>query len=195
MNDGATPLDPDELNGLKISVRTREELDNAEFANIVRGLSWAAENPVSLEEILTISYICKLHGKMFGDVWKWAGVFRKSDKNIGVYWPHISMEMKNTLDDAKTWIACHTYPKLEIAVRLHHRLVKIHPFVNGNGRITRLLATMVAEKMDCGTLPWCGLSLSSINNLGNARKKYLDALKAADNGDCSLLVKFATSEL
>lgn len=89
MIKGSTPLDIDELQGIKIKVFSRKELDDAEYINIAAGIDWAEQNPLPIPEMLTVNYLCDLHSHMFGNVWNWAGKFRKSDKNIGVSWPYI----------------------------------------------------------------------------------------------------------
>jgi Fic-DOC domain mobile mystery protein B len=76
----------------------------------------------------------RLHERLFGDVWDWAGSFRKTGKSIGIEPIHIGVELRTLMDDAKYWVEHKTYPSSEAAIRLHHRLTKIHPFANGNGR-------------------------------------------------------------
>ncbi len=132
--NGATPIDPDEMEGLKIGhITTREELNRFEQDNINEALQWLQSRRKS--DILTEKFAKTLHQKMFGKVWKWAGTFRKSGKNIGVDWHKISTELHVILHDVRYWIDQKTYPDAEIAVRFHHRLVWVHPFANGNGRI------------------------------------------------------------
>ena len=85
--------------------------------------------------------------KMYGDVWKWAGEFRKSDKNIGVKWTQIAIELKNLLDDTKYWMDNKTVHPEEIAIRFKHRIVAIHCFPNGNGRHSRMMADIIIESI------------------------------------------------
>jgi Protein involved in cell division len=58
----------------------------------------------------------------------------------------------------------HTFPNLEIAVRLHHRLVLIHPFPNGNGRISRLMADLLMQQLGEPRLYWDDASLNDITD-------------------------------
>lgn len=126
--DGATPLDPDELEGLKLKhITTRTELDRWEQDNIADAIDWLSKRRKKTD-ILTEEFITKLHIRMFGKVWTWAGSFRRSGKNIGVDWPIIAIELKNLLDDVRYWIENSTYEPEEIAARFHHRLVFIHLF-------------------------------------------------------------------
>ena len=131
-----------------------------------------------------------MHKRMFGQVWKWAGEYRTTERNIGVAPYQIPVKLKTLFDDVKFWMENHTFPNLEIAVRLHHRLVLIHPFPNGNGRISRLMADLLMQQLGEPRLYWGDASLTDITDL---RKKYIDALHAADSGDYTELIKFVTT--
>ena len=125
--EGATPIDPDEATGLLLThITTREELDRWEQDNIYEALEWLEKTKP--KDILNETFIRKLHKQMFGNVWKWAGMFRQSDKNIGGRWWQISADLKDLCDDTRLWVGSRNEPSDEIAVRFHHRLVLIHPF-------------------------------------------------------------------
>ena len=187
---GSTPLDPEEINGLKIiHINTRAELDRWELENIQEGLLWAErQKPLKL---ITEDFIPTLHKMMFSKVWKWAGSYRKTNKNIGVNWPHIPSELRNLMGDLDYWIKNNSFAPVEIGVRFHHRLVWIHPFPNGNGRHERLNTDlMITRYFGEKAFTW-GSNLA----LGTAalRKTYIDALKDADNRDYAALEKFVYS--
>lgn len=188
--DGATPLDYNELNGLlPTHITTRGELDFLEMENIKQAIMWS-EN-LKTTDILNIEFICKLHKKMFSNVWRWAGKFRKSQKNIGIPYIHIEVELQTLCDDAQTWIEYNTYSPDEFAARFHHRLVFIHPFSNGNGRHARLMADLILEKLFAAEVfSWGGESLA---NHKKSREEYIKALKIADEHDYSLLLEFVRS--
>ncbi|MGB3364401.1 MAG: mobile mystery protein B [Thermodesulfobacteriota bacterium] len=189
--EGATPLDSDELEGLKYKhITTKGELDQLEQGNIQMGLVWLSRsrNPDLLSEEL----IRKLHKQLFGDVWKWAGKFRTTGKNIGVDAAQIGAQLRMLLDNTKYWIENETYPAEEIAIRFHHRLVYIHLFPNGNGRHARIMADALLTKlMKKKPIDWAGgYDLQLMINV--RRKEYIAALRAADNNDYSLLFAFAS---
>jgi len=143
--DGTTPLDYDELKGLlPTHITTRGELDFLEMENINQAIIWSES--LKTTDIINIEFICKLHKKMFSNVWKWAGKFRKSQKNIGIPYIQIEVELQTLCDDAQAWSEYNTYSPDEFAARFHHRLVFIHPFSNGNGRHARLMADLILEK-------------------------------------------------
>jgi Fic-DOC domain mobile mystery protein B len=192
--DGATPLNPDDAEGLKPTwIATREELNQAEMANITQAVIWAyvGRRPVAtVEDLLTISFSDLLHKKMFADVWTWAGTHRRSQTNIGVEPYLIVPQMKLALDDALFWHDRQTYPPTEIAVRLHHRLVVVHPYPNGNGRHTRMMADLYLYVVGLQRLSWGGESLVGHSA---ARRKYIAAVVAANGHDIAPLLEFATS--
>lgn len=184
---GATPLMPEELEGLKLKhITNRGELDRWEQENIQDALAWLkrVRNP----EILSEDFILELHKRMFGKVWRWAGQFRRTDKNIGVSWTRIAIELRQLVDDAKAWVEFKTYPADEIAYRFHHRLVWIHLFPNGNGRHSRLMADIIlTELFGIEAFTWGQDDLLRANEI---RKQYIKALKTADQHDYSLLGEF-----
>lgn len=186
--DGATPLDPDELDGLKFKhVSTRGELDQLEQAGITEGLKWLdkQKNP----DVLSEAFVLELHKRLFGSVWKWTGIFRRTEKNIGVDPIQIAIQLRQLLDDAKYWVEHGTYSPKELAARFHHKLVFIHPFPNGNGRHARVMADAVLTKLlNEPAIDWAGgYRLEAMNE---RRDQYIAALRAADGHDMSALLEF-----
>lgn len=189
---GQTPLSEEEKEGLLIkSVTTRGELDELEQLNIEKAVGWTLNNKFTKEKILTEDFIKNVHKKMLGDVWEWAGKFRKSDKNIGVDWKQISVELRKLLDDTKFWIDNSTYPPDEIAVRFKHRLVNIHCFPNGNGRHSRIMADIIIESIfGKEVFTW---NNSNLVKPDKTRIEYLESIKKADKGIIKPLIVFARS--
>jgi len=189
--DGATPLDPNELSGLKLDyITTREELNRWEQDNINEAINWL-EKRRNKKDILNQAFVKKLHKKMFEKVWSWAGSFRQTNKNIGVDKYVIGQELLLFLDDVKYWIENQTYKPDEIGTRFHHRLVLIHPFANGNGRHARLMAdTLMTNILEASSFSW---GSANLNTQGDVRRQYISALKSADNHDYSSLIEFVRS--
>jgi Fic-DOC domain mobile mystery protein B len=184
---GATPLDPDEAAGLLLThITTRSELDRWEQGNIIEALAWLDQTKPS--DILNEQFIRALHRRMFGRVWKWAGDFRQSDKNIGGPWHQVPMSVKNLCDDARLWINLREEEPDQVAVRFHHRLVSIHPFANGNGRHARLMTDVFLEAvLKRPKFTWGSADLSKP---GDARHRYIAALHEADQNNYVPLNKF-----
>lgn len=196
-SDGQTPLDDDDLRGLRLTyIATRGELDAAEQGNIVAGRAWATGRVRTIDEILDDRFLRSLHREMFGDVWRWAGRYRQTGKNIGIDWPQIPEAVRNLCGDARVWCAAApgAAERDSAAVEFHHRLVFIHPFVNGNGRHARFAADIVVAAIGRPVFTWGGQSPVVPTAAGDpVRNSYLDALRLADRGDLQPLVAFARS--
>jgi Fic-DOC domain mobile mystery protein B len=178
---GQTPIDDDEKQALIPSLNTLEELNIWEHENIIEARKWALNSRVlSRYNVCDVEFLLKLHKKMFGKVWKWAGQFRISGKNIGCDPYQIRTELKTLCDDAKYWLEYQTYSIEQLALAFHHRLVKIHPFSNGNGRHARLVSDCIIKKLaPSKKIDWQGRNLRSAEEL---RKSYILALRKADSG-------------
>lgn len=188
--EGQTPLDENEKEGLKItSITTQGELDEFEQLNIEKAVEWTIRTNLNAEKILTEKFVKDLHKRMYGEVWKWAGEFRRSEKNIGITWTRIGSELKNLLDDTKYWIENNTYSPEEIAIRFKHRIVSIHCFPNGNGRHSRLMADIIIESIFGKEIfSW---HQSNMAKADETRKEYINSLREADNGNIKPLIEFA----
>ena len=186
-HSGATPINPDEIRDLIPDyISTMGELNQVEQSNIADAFVWADKQ--NLEELLTGTFVFKVHEQMFNRVWKWAGKTRRSNKNIGVMKEHIMNDLAQLLGDAKYWVEHKVFSIDEAAVRFHHRLVQVHIFPNGNGRHARLMTDLFLKKFEASKFSW-----GSIEVKDKTRDGYIAALKAADNGDFKLLLKFARS--
>lgn len=189
--DDATPLEPEEREGLlQTWITHRSDLNEAEQENIVKGAAWARSRRQRNADILNEGFARSLHRRMFGDVWQWAGTFRQTERNIGIEAHRIPNDIGMMFDDVRHWVDHETFPPDEIAVRLHHRLVAIHPFPNGNGRHARLMADLLIERLGGQPFTWGG---GSLHDIGELRRQYIDALRAADNHDIEPLIAFARS--
>lgn len=193
-DDTSTPLTFEQLQGLIPSqIVSRADLNAAEQRNIIKGsqkIRRSLKNK-AVEAILTDGFVRKLHKEMFADVWKWAGKYRQHDTNLGVQFLKIPIELRQLLGDARFWLEHNSYPSIDEAVlRLHHRLVLIHPFPNGNGRHARLMADLLMEKLGFSRFSW---GQANLITPGEARGAYIQALQAADNNEIRLLLAFARS--
>lgn len=187
-DDAATPLEPEEREGLLPSYITlRRELNEAEQQNIGEAQRWAfSRRRNTLDE----AFLRRLHKRMFDDVWRWAGEYRTTARNIGIEAWQIGTQLRQLLEDVQYWVDHTTYPADEIAARFHHRLVWIHPFPNGNGRHARLAADLLAVQLGQKPFTWGRVSLVTA---GETRRRYVAALRAADNHDIGLLLEFVRS--
>jgi Fic-DOC domain mobile mystery protein B len=189
--EDATPLAAEEREQLLQSwITHRADLNRAEEVNILDGAAWARGRRRRPADMLSTGFATLLHRQMFGDVWKWAGTWRTTARNIGVDAWRIGTDVAALLDDVRFWIEHETYPPDELAVRLHHRLVAIHPFPNGNGRHSRLMADLLVERLGRTPFSW---GSGTLVNAGDLRRRYVAALRAADHHDIGPLLAFARS--
>lgn len=187
-DDANTPLTAEEREQLIPSYITlRHELNEAEQVNIGDALRWAYARR---RDVLDQDFLSELHRRMFGDVWRWAGQYRTTARNIGIDAYRIAVEVRHAIDDAKYWIAHEVYAPDEIAVRFSHKIVAIHPFPNGNGRFSRLLGDLLAEQLGQRAFTW---GRANLVDAGQTRKLYIEALRAADSHDVAPLLGFARS--
>lgn len=189
---GATPLEQEDLECLIPDfVATRADLNQVEFENITKALPWAQQQARSLgpERLLDYGFMLRLHRRMFGDVWTWAGKQRRRATNIGVDVHLITTQSQLLLDDAKLWHAQSVFEPDILAARIHSRLASIHPFPNGNGRCTRMMADLYLVSIGAEPFTWGGEDLGVD---GSGRALYIAALiTAVDTGDHADLIKFA----
>ena len=182
----STPLSEEEKEGLIPTwIVFRKELNAVELNGILKAERWLFSR--KHKDILTESFVKRLHKEMFKDVWIWAGRFRLTERNIGIPPWQICTQLKLLFDDARYWIENRTYPPDEIGARFHHRLVFIHPFSNGNGRHSRLMADVLMKEIGQSRFNW---GQGSLVEVSENRKRYIQALVTADKGDILPLIEF-----
>jgi Fic-DOC domain mobile mystery protein B len=184
--DGETLLDPDEAEGLLPDLQTQRELNEWEQANILKAYPWAFGRASG--RVFEVTFALELHRRMFDETWQWAGQLRRSDKSIGAPWHTIPDRLKQTLDNAAYWTEHRTYAPDETAVRFHHQLVSVHPFPNGNGRHSRLMADVLLHNQGLSAFTW---GSSDLSHRSEARELYLSRIRTADRGDYEPLLRLA----
>jgi Fic-DOC domain mobile mystery protein B len=186
--DDATPLD--DISGLKLpkgKVYTLKEIYIAEANNIALAtLKYLSAPPSKKTAPFTYEWFQELHFEMFGNVWEWAGKFRQIELSIGIKAYQVPSALKELADDIEFWNKHKTFDIYETAARIHHKAVQIHPFQNGNGRWSRMLANIYLRQHGSMPVKWQEDLLAKENP---KRDEYIKALKAADNGEYSALIE------
>jgi len=186
--DDATPLD--DTSGLKLPKSksyTLKEVYHKEAENIANAvLKYLSAEPSKKEAPFSYAWVLELHTEMFGNVWEWAGKLRQCELSIGIKAYLVSTELKKLVDDIAYWEKHKTFDTIEIATKIHHRAVQIHPFQNGNGRWSRMLANIYLRQNGLMPVRWQEDLLAKENP---NRAEYIQALKKADNGDYTDLIK------
>ena len=186
--ENATPLTAEEREGLIPShVTLRSELNELEQQNILEADTWASlrkRDPVGEQ------FGRNLHKRMFRNVWNWAGAYRTSNKNLGVDRQLILPRLYEAMEQTQYWINNKTFRRTKSPCGSIIKLVSIHPFPDGNGRWSRLMADILIVKLGEKRFTWGGKSLRGASE---TRDAYIATLKAADNQDFTSLFAFARS--
>ena len=188
-DDDSTPVNADEIHNLiPLHIQTQAELNMWEQNNISFAERKLFKGKKNIE--LSGDFIKKVHKIMFNNTWKWAGKFRTINTNIGIDWIKIPQELKVLCDDVEFQKKNNSFDLEEIAIRFSHRLVYIHPFVNGNGRCSRLITDLLMFKAGFPRFSWGSKNLTAISEV---RSSYIQALQEADKHNIEPLINFARS--
>jgi Fic-DOC domain mobile mystery protein B len=184
--EGESPIDPSGLRN-RGAIRNRRELAAAEARGIHRAMvKYLAARPSRRSAPFTFEWFLKLHREMFGEVWTWAGILRTHDLNLGVTHALIREQLAALVADLHSWTGF-GHALEDQAVWLHHRAVSIHPFENGNGRWSRLLANIWLRRHERPIILWPDRLLGPTSAV---RGDYIDAMRAGDHGNFGPLGRF-----
>lgn len=191
--EGATPIE--DASGLIPDwIFTYEDLCAAEAENILVASNKHLNRHKNPHKKWFIEkYIRNVHHDMFENVWDWAGKYRDSSLSIGVPAAQIREEIKKLCEDVEYWDS-ETYEQMAVierAARIHHRLTKIHPFRNGNGRHARLMADIYIHSHKHPLPNWP----TNISQETDTRTRYLKALQTADHGNYTPLIEYTNHYL
>lgn len=198
--EGAQLLSPEDFEGLIPSyLLTRADLNRAEAENIAKArirLRKDARRYSNIETLLDDMTLRVIHKEMFGDVWEWAGAYRRLMTNIGVMPEQVPVRTRelclNTRVMAEFCDRDNAWDCDELACRFHWELVRVHPFLNGNGRHARMVADLLAVALGRPVFSW---GANDYAEGAAARGAYLAAILKANEtcGDVKDLVTFARS--
>jgi len=181
--DGSTPIA--DCSGLIPGhITTQAQLNEWEKTNIIAAQKkyLARRRKYAFDS----GFFRAVHRDMFDATWEWAGIFKKCNFNLGIDFHQVPVEMKKLSDDVKYWLKNETFGILEQSVRLHHRLVHIHAFQNGNGRHARLIQDIFLFNNEHPLPSWPS---GEIIEKTDIRSRYIKALKSADKGGYLPLLK------
>lgn len=195
---GETPLPHDELTALlpEVVEVLGEPVTRADVYDLEQALQGQAEGELMLAaidgslplaDLLTDYFVRDLHASLYGPIWDWAGKWQRWELNIGVAPERITVELRESLGTiAYRWGHTDDWAAHALGVVVHAETVRIHPFVDGNGRTTRLLADLAfaaAQDPTVWRYDW---------DLDKAR--YIEQLRAYDvHRDVTALAAFVQS--
>jgi fido (protein-threonine AMPylation protein) len=192
---GETPLPQEELTALLPEVIDvlDKPIRRADVYDLEQGIQdkafdelmpSAVDGSLSLDELLTDYFVRDLHTRLFGPVWAWAGRWRRLELNIGVAPDQIAVELRSALDNiAYRWEHTDDWTARELGIVVHAETVRIHPFIDGNGRATRFLADLVFATVQDPTVLQYDWELH--------KPRYIELLRAYDgHRDVGALASF-----
>jgi Fic-DOC domain mobile mystery protein B len=189
---GATSLSDEDLLGLRpIWISNRSDLNQAEAQNIANAFQKFKRRRFPTTKVLDAMFVRELHKSMYSEVWTWAGQYRLVETTIGIAPAQIPEAVVNLLADATYWLDTDNSNQIDKAVtEIHHRLVAIHPFRNGNGRLCRFFADLILTSKNQNPFSWGG---GVIDRDSDVRSSYISALRKADHGNYQALYDFVRS--
>jgi cell filamentation protein len=132
----------------------------------------------------TAGDICYIHKTWLGDIYEWAGKYRqvKMDKDgFPFAYPEQIPKLMTEFEKGplRQFTPCR-FETLEEVIKalaiVHAELVLIHPFREGNGRVARMLATLMALQAGLPPLDFSGIT-------GKKKKEYIQAIHAGFKGN------------
>lgn len=152
---GETPLPFEELDALlpraraildePITKAAVYDLEQAIEASVAEELiTEVLEGRLTLEALLEPGFLRNLHEQLYGSIWQWAGQNRRHLLNIGVDPAYVALELRTAIEAIRyRWGHTEDWSARELGVAAHAECVRVHPFVDGNGRSTRVYADLL----------------------------------------------------
>lgn len=133
-----------------------------------------ADGSVTVPSLLETSAVLDLHRQLYVDIWKWAGVVRVRELTIGILASRVWSELDSSLGNfAFQWEAGSVANPRLFSLQVHAELTRIHPFSDGNGRSSRLLADLVYAASQ-------GTEFTTTFDWAISKPSYVEALRAYD---------------
>lgn len=165
--------------GITVSRKSlREVLEAKNHPEAITYVEELSKRSILEEDVL------KVHELLLKGVDETAGSYRTGQVRItgADFMPPSPQQIKSTIAKTLEWL--HMNPDelrpIELAAAFHHKLVYVHPFFEGNGRVARLLMNCVLLRS----------SYPFVVILRNDRGRYYRTLREADHGNLSPFVNF-----
>jgi cell filamentation protein len=145
---------------------------------------------VRIDQRFTAADVCHFHRSWLREIYPWAGEYRQVNLSKGDLIFASAREVPRLMKalekgDLAKHTPCRPGPAVEVASSLavvHAELVLIHPFRDGNGRVARLLATLMALQAGLPPLDFGGLDRKG-------KPRYFSAVRAALGRDYEPLTR------
>jgi len=185
----------DDISGLIPDIGTRRELNAQEAANVRDAVLEYFGDPVVPPDgaEFDFTWMRAVHKAMFGKVWRWAGTRRNCNLNIGVEWIHIEAHLLDLCESIPYFLTTKRLPSQPLTdtdgdrsqamkdiAHLHYQLVRIHPFLNGNGRWSRFVSNIYQLRFTNTFTRWPDELVGKSGETSPLRAGYIEAMKAVD---------------
>ena len=172
-----------------LGIRSKREMDALEATKLADATDWTIRH-VTADQRFTAADICHWHKQWLGEVYPWAGKYRQVNISKGGFVfamaaqvPRLMQEFER--DALARYTPCASDNQgdvLEALAITHCELVLIHPFREGNGRLSRLLSQLMALQ--------AGLPLLNFSVIrGKQREKYFAAVRAGMGRDYAPMIE------
>lgn len=180
-----------------LGITDKDQLNEQEalgVATVERYLLEELDYPVAL----SVALLQDLHRRAFGQLYDWAGQWRRTVPNVGAYLPpaaeRVPLLLYEWADEVRHRqqllpAGCAPAQLAALLAYAHHRLVAIHPFTNGNGRTARLVTDLLAYNHGYQAV------VLYQREQGAARTQYLAAIRQADAYDLRGLQQLISAQL
>lgn len=162
----------------QLGIRSKRAMDGIEAAKLADATDWAIRH-VAADQRFTTADICQWHRQWLGEVYPWAGEYRQVNVSKGSFVFAMAAQVPRLMQEFEREVLARYTPctfdnpekVLEALAITHCELVLIHPFREGNGRVSRLLSTLMALQAGLPLLNFSGVK-------GRQREAYFAAVQA-----------------
>lgn len=166
-----------------VGIRRKREMDALEAVELFKATTWAIRH-YSEDHRFTAADIDLLHRQWFGKVYEWAGEYRQVNISKGGFAFAMAAQIPRLMNELEQKILTKFTPcnftdledTVEALAVTHCELILIHPFREGNGRVSRLLSTLMALQAGLPLLDFSGIK-------GKTRQAYFMAVQASMGND------------
>ena len=167
----------------KLGISDHSEMEEVEL-DLLDQLTGALLEEVSEDQTITAMNLCEWHRRWLGNVYEWAGQYRSVNMSKGDFHfaaSHLVPKLMQDFNDKylAIYTPCNGMDEkqlIDALAKIHIEFILIHPFREGNGRLSRFLANMMSLQ--------AGQPLLDFSYMDEKKQEYFSAIQAGlDNYD------------
>ena len=176
------PGSDDQVLRNKLGILDPEEMDDIEL-DLLRQLTDAVLDEVEEDQTITIYDLREWHRRWLGNIFAWAGEYRAVNMGKGAFQfaaAHLIPKLMKEFESK--FLSVYTPCKgmneeqlIEALAKVHIEFILIHPFREGNGRLSRLLTNVMALQ--------AGQPVLDFSYMHTNREEYFSAIQAGLDND------------